>query len=83
MQKTEVPHFISGTGDIGNLVGSALYVPTTVFADSSGRICCSLVGSPRENLAGYYLAALNDALESAGHGRISLPGVIEAETDEQ
>lgn len=73
---------ISGTGDIGNLVDSAMYVPTTVFVDSSGQIAGSVVGSPRENLAGYYLAALNKALESSGMSRITLPGVEEADTDE-
>ncbi|MBR4928522.1 MAG: TlpA family protein disulfide reductase [Oscillospiraceae bacterium] len=72
---------ISGTGDIGNLVDSAMYVPTTVFVDSSGQIAGSVVGSPRENLAGCYLAALNDALENTGLQRISLPGVTEAESN--
>ena len=73
---------VSGTGDIGNLAESALYVPTTVFVDSAGQIAGSLVGSPRENLCGYYLAVLNDALEASGQQRISLPGVEEADIHE-
>ncbi len=73
---------ISGSGDIGNLVASALYVPTTVFVDSKGQIAGSLVGSPRENLPGNYLAALNKVLEASGLQRISLPGVEEAVPNE-
>lgn len=73
---------ISGTGDMGNLVVSAMYVPTTVFVDSSGRIAGAAVGSPRENIPGNYLAALNNALENIGLQRISLPGVEEAVSDE-
>ncbi len=72
---------ISGTGDIGNLVSSVLYLPTTVFVDSSGRIADSLVGSPNRNIAGYYLAYLNRALMSCGLERISLPGVEEENID--
>ena len=73
---------ISGSGDIGNLVASALYVPTTVFVDSKGQIAGSLVGSPRDNLSGNYLAALNRVLEASGLQRISLPGVEEAVPNE-
>ena len=66
---------VSGTGDIGNLLASCMYVPTTVFVDGSGSVLNSLVGSPYENLAGYYLGYLNDALSAAGCDPVDLPGV--------
>lgn len=69
---------ISGSGDVGNLMSALMYVPTTVFVDSSGTILQVIVGSPNENLAGNYLAVLNRSLEAAGHERIELPGVTEA-----
>lgn len=72
---------ISGSGDIGNLAASVLYLPTTVFVDGSGKVVDSLVGSPNRNLSGYYLAYLNRALESSGLERISLPGVEEEKID--
>lgn len=73
---------ISGSGDVGNLMSSLMYVPTTVFVDSSGKILRTIVGSPRENLAGYYLATLNMSLEDTGLDRIELPGVTEAVIEE-
>ena len=66
---------VTGTGSIGNLLASCMYVPTTVFVDKDGTVRNSTVGSPRSNLAGYYLGYLNDALTAAGCDPIDLPGV--------
>lgn len=72
---------IAGTGDIGNLMSSLMYVPTTVFVDSSGKILEAIIGSPNENLPGYYLASVNICLEETGHERIEIPGITEPVID--
>lgn len=61
---------VSAEGDLITLSDQAMYVPTTVFVDSSGRMVHEeLIGSP-ENVEETYKAAINEALARMGKGAI-------------
>ena len=63
---------ISGDGDLALLAGSLIYTPTTVFADSEGRLVGGAVIGGQKDLSGTYLEAVNQVLEAGGKDAISL-----------
>ena len=54
------------------LAGSLIYTPTTVFADSEGRLVGGAVIGGQKDLPGTFLAAVNDALQAGGKAEVSL-----------
>lgn len=63
---------ISGDGDLLALAGNLMYTPTTVLADSEGRLVGDAIVGIQKDLSASYLAAVNAALRAAGKAEISL-----------
>lgn len=63
---------IAGDGDLQTLCGNLLYTPTTVFADSEGRLVGDEIIGRQQDLTQSYTAAVNRVLRAGGKAEISV-----------
>lgn len=63
---------ISGDGDLSALCGNLRYTPTTIMADSEGRLVGDAIIGGQKDLSGTFLEAVNASLRAAGKAEISL-----------
>lgn len=63
---------VGGDGDFQEVLGEIQAVPTTIFVDAKGNQVGSEILGRQADLAGTFLAAVNEALKAGGKAEISL-----------
>ena len=68
----EEPVLLTGSDDLLELSRNLIYTPTTVLADSDGKLVGDAIIGAKKDLPAVYLEAVNQALAAGGKDEISL-----------
>ncbi len=63
---------VGGDGDLVDLAWNVIYTPTTVCADSEGKLIGKTIIGGQQDLEGTLLTAVNEVLKDGGKAEISL-----------
>ncbi|MCI8464683.1 MAG: TlpA family protein disulfide reductase [Lachnospiraceae bacterium] len=61
---------VSGNGGLAGLVSGIMYTPTTIVVDADGNMVGDAIIGGQKNLGETFVAAINEALKSAGKSEI-------------